>query len=127
MSRKKLSCIINCEVYPFDVMISMGETDDELKTHLLKVNIDNDDHKLKATTIAKAVLFYNNTSLIRLRHIPETPRDFGTLAHEIFHVATFIMTEVGMQLNDDTDEAFAHLIGFLTERIYKKLNKYHPV
>lgn len=122
---KKLNKIINLVVYPFDVMISFGQTDDELKKALdrYKLNesdIDNAMFGSNKTSQGRAVTFSNNASLIRLRHFPVTSSDYGNLAHEIFHCVTFIMETIGVKFDlNVSDEAYAYLIGYLTKEIYE--------
>jgi hypothetical protein len=71
-------------------------------------------------------MFSTNTSILRLRCLPETPEDFGRLAHEVFHIASFVLDRVGMKLKVmASDEAYAYLISYLTEEIYKKINKWY--
>ena len=47
----------------------------------------------------------------------------NTVGHEIFHLVFHIMKRAGLQLSLETEEAFAHLTGFLHEEFYKKLKK----
>lgn len=53
--------------------------------------------------------------------MPKSVTDYGTLAHEIFHAVTFILTRIGMSLTNESDEAYAYLIGYLTKEIYKHI------
>lgn len=123
--------IISMEVYPFEVMISVGQDDDQLGLELDKYS------KLKESDIqacaypsefvqGRAVLFSTGASIIRLRKLPTTSKDFGVLAHEIFHIVTFVLDRVGMSLNINTsDEVYAYLTGYLTEKIYEAMNGYY--
>jgi hypothetical protein len=126
MKRKKANFIVDLKVYPFHVMFSFTQTDDELLKCLKKYNIDTrgDSWKLEKTVRGRCVSFKDNQTLIRLRNYPKTTEDFGVLAHEIFHAVSFIMYKVGMKLKIDcSDEAYAYLIGFLTEECLTKLNE----
>lgn len=43
---------------------------------------------------------------------PRSPREYGTLAHEMLHIVRVIMDWVGMPpLNHDTEEAYCHALG----------------
>lgn len=104
----------------------MGETDKVLLKTLKKYGLENEDPtlwKFETDTVrGRACMFTGNQSLIRLRHYPKSPRCFGELAHEIFHVVEFILTKTGMKLKYGvSDEAYAYLIQFITTEIYKKL------
>lgn len=129
---KSINFIIPLQVYPFDVMVSVSQTDKQLTKSLdpYKKNLLESDYGLasypSSTTEARAVLFSNKASLIRLRKLPTEAHGFGTLAHEIFHIVTFVMDLAGMKLEVMvSDEAYAYLVGYLTENIYKELNKHY--
>ena len=49
--------------------------------------------------------------------------DKGTLAHEIFHCVCFIMEKVGICLCHESDEAYAYLIGFITNKVNDALKE----
>ena len=49
--------------------------------------------------------------------------DQGVIAHEIFHTALNIMYWAGMQLNSETEEAFAYEVQHLTNSFYNQINK----
>ena len=53
---------------------------------------------------------------------PFTAYHMGCLAHEIFHCAEFILSKVGIKLSNKSDEAYAYLIGYITENIFNHLN-----
>ena len=50
------------------------------------------------------------------------PGDKGTLAHEIFHIACYITEKVGISLCHESDEAYAYLIGYITNKVNEVLN-----
>lgn len=129
-NKKNINFIIPLILYPFDVMISIGQDDNELEKVLNKIsNLTEDDiYACKYPSIfvkGRAVMFTTNASIIRLKKLPETSEEYGILAHEIFHIVTFIMNRVGMKLKLlVSDEAYAYLIGYLTTEIYKQINNY---
>ena len=51
-----------------------------------------------------------------------TTEDKGVIAHEIFHTALNIMYWTGMELNSETEEAFAYEVQFLTNSFYNQVN-----
>lgn len=126
MKSKKLNFIVPLIVYPFDVMVSFGESNEEIDKHLKKYGLTSDDVSLATytskTVQGRTVMFASNQTLIRLNQIPKTDIEFGNLAHEIFHAVSYIMHRIGMPLKiKKSDEAYAYLISYLTEEIYKKL------
>lgn len=126
MKSNKLNFIIPLVVYPFDIMVSFGETNEEIGKRLSKYGLTPDDIQLASFTSetieGRSVMFSSNQSLIRLRYLPKKPKHFGYLQHEIFHCVSFILWRIGMPLEiEKSDEAYAYLIGYVTDEIYKKL------
>lgn len=127
MKKKQINFIVPLVVYPFDVMVSIGESDNKLGKRLKKCGIKDDGTmwrwKNNHTTQGRSCLFDTNQGLIRLRKKPKSTIEFGQLQHEIFHYVTFILERIGMELVVmKSDEAYAYLIGYLTTEIYKKIN-----
>lgn len=59
----------------------------------------------------------SNLSIIRIKVKDKIPH--SVIAHEVFHITTFIMERIGMELIVmKSDEAYAYLIGYLTDKIY---------
>lgn len=122
MKNKKLNFIIPLVVYPFDVMVSLGQTDEELKVSMAKYNVDWSD-KMKCTGKGLFYMTKENQSLIRQWNYPTTPEDYGSVQHEIFHCVTHILDRIGMKLVlYKSDEAYSYMVGFLTTEIYKRIN-----
>lgn len=58
-----------------------------------------------------------NTFFIWMPEKPKTAQEAGTLAHEIFHATCAMLENMGMALSDDSEEAYAYTIGFITEKL----------
>ncbi|HYV53749.1 MAG TPA: hypothetical protein VE933_04155 [Chitinophagaceae bacterium] len=119
--------IINLVIYPFDVMVSIAETDLELGKKLENhgVDIKNETGWLfvSDTNNARTVVFSGNQTLIRLKYIPVTPEQKGELAHEIAHAVFFFCERIGLQLVPMTScEAYTYMIQYLTKEIYKTID-----
>lgn len=56
------------------------------------------------------VLHGNKPPVVWLRAMPRSPRQIGTVAHEVLHIVRFMFEWVGMHLNDDTQEAYCHAL-----------------
>ena len=114
--------IISLDVYPFDIMVSVGEESAVLFKKLIKAGVSDKEVLLaeyENIGDARYCLFEDGQSLIRIKSVPKTPKEYGHLQHEIFHCASAILWRIGMKLKIKTsDEAYAYLIQFLTERIY---------
>ena len=124
VKHESLNFIVPLVVYPFDVLVSLGQTDEELKNVIAKYGVEWSDNM----KIVGQGLFYmnpENQSIIRLKNVPVSCIDFGFLHHEIFHATTFILDRMGMKLALlKSDEAYAYLNQFLVVEIYKKLPWY---
>lgn len=120
---KSLNFIIPYVIYPFDVMVSIGEANEVLRKKLLKhgANIKDIDLEHTDTHRGRCIMFPGHQTLIRLYHIPKTAQHYGYLQHEIFHAVEFLMDRIGMPLTRKTDEAYAYLIDYLTNQIYSRL------
>jgi len=122
-----MNFIVPLVVYPFDVLVTFGQTNEQVEKLLKSKGITADDDielaMLRESTVrGRACMFSNNASLIRLTKIPVIPADFAHLQHEIFHVVHFIMDRVGMKyVTEISDEAYAYLIQHLTKEIYMKI------
>lgn len=122
---KSLNFIIPLVIYPFDVMVSVGESEDQLEKTLDKY-LDAKKEIVwrwhNETAVGRFCMFSSNQGLIRLRKLPATPEDYGNLQHEIFHYVTHILDRIGMKLVlMKSDEAYSYMIGYLTKEIYKRL------
>lgn len=120
--------IIPLVIYPFDVMVSIAQSDDDLKKEILKYKgteeVKNNFDMCKwnsPTNRGKTVCMGGKQTIIRLRYYPRTPEYKGVLSHEVFHAAHFIMENLEMPLCNKNDEAYAYLIDYITKEIYKKI------
>lgn len=117
---KSKNFIIPLVVYPFDVMVSIGETDEQLKKVFKKYDIPVLDYFEHRVTKGRCSFLVGNQSLLRFRTYQDA--DHETIAHEIFHAVSNIMCFINMPLkNGDNDEAWAYLIGYITQEFYKYL------
>lgn len=121
---KNINFIIPLQVYPFDVMVSINQTNDEVEKSLEEVGFDYADANVRCdsdTRKGKTIMFKTNQTIIRMFSFDEDPVHYGFLAHEIFHAVEFVMERIGMKLCIKSDEAYAYLVQYLTTQIYTKL------
>ncbi len=121
---KSLNFIVPLVIYPFDIMISISESDEVLFAKLKKHGVDISDtnlHVYSDTQRGRCIMFKGNQTLIRMYELRDTPDWYGHLSHEIFHAVEFLMERIGMKLTSDSDEAYAYCIDYLTKEIYKRL------
>lgn len=131
---KGSSFIIPLVVYPFDIMVSIAQEDedfhafivDHLPPECLK-DLEDDPGILTMgyTTNGRTLnLETGFQTIMRFKDYPAGPRGHAIVAHEIFHACTFILWRVGMNLEVmKTDEAYAYLIDYVTGEFYKQVMK----
>lgn len=135
MRNKKhgISFIIDLVVYPFDILVSIEQSDKDFMRDIRK-NIppnclkefekDSSILNLRETTNGRTISLESGETIIRLKKWPITPRDSGIVAHEILHAVTFILWRMGIHFEiEKTDEVYAYLIGYITQKFYEKLQK----
>ena len=107
------------DTFDIDVIVLITE-DVEFATKFVKDNLDS------TVTIkdfdARAVSFPTDSGKSPIIWMANTD-DQGVIAHEIFHTALNIMYWAGMQLNSETEEAFAYEVQHLTNSFYNQINK----
>lgn len=117
-----MNFIIPYHIYPFDLMVSIGETDAELKKALKEYGTEwLDDYSYEDKVEGRFVMNKKHQSLLRVPRKPTNPQDKGVLAHEIFHAVEFVLDRIGLPHTLETGEAYAYLIDYITTEIYKKL------
>ncbi len=119
-NNKSQNFIIPLVVYPFGVMVSIRESNKELEERFKTFDVAYKDYFKQDFKAGKCTLFDSGQTVIRFIGYP----DSGLIAHEVFHCVTCLLDHIGMPFNiDHNDEAHAYLIGYLTNEIYKNLDK----
>lgn len=131
-NKKGIWFIVKGTVYPFDVLFSFGQSDEDLVDMLcdngIKTN-DLDEHGLKFTYdktcgIGRTCMLESGQVIVRMPVIPSLSIDRGILAHEIFHAAEFVLHRVGIKHDvHKSGEAYAYLIGHLTQECYYQIGQ----
>ena len=123
--KKGKSFIVPLIVYPFDVVMSFSQTDKQVNNLLQGQELEEEEIQamyLSDTTQGRSMIFSTNLCMIRMRDYPDSPLQKGFLAHEIFHIVSFLFWRIKLPLHaKNTGEAYAFLTGYLTEEIYKRL------
>jgi hypothetical protein len=55
----------------------------------------------------------------------EAKLTYGTIIHEIFHAASFLLYDRGLNLSPDSNEAFAYLINWLSDMVFQFIEDNH--
>jgi hypothetical protein len=108
-------------------MFSIGESDDTIKIILLEyAKMERIEQLMESIELKNSFglvvrLWEGGSFLIRLSHNKNKAKFKATVSHEIFHMAHSLLSGVGMKLSDDSEEAYAYLIGYVTEQFYNNL------
>ncbi len=116
--------IVDCQIYPFDILVCFGQDKKLLFKELSKKLPKSDIDILKTIkfNVGKSIMFPAGQTLLWLQEKPTSIYGLATLNHEIFHCVCFILERAGIVYSHSSEEAFAYLIGYLTKQIYKELN-----
>ena len=117
--------IVDLKLFPFEVLFSLGETNDKVFKALKKYNIPLDEeHTEKINdSFGKnwAMIFPTGQTIIRLAKVPVEPFDLGVLAHEIFHATCYILDRMGVGFSEESNEVFAYIIQYLTQEALSEI------
>lgn len=108
--------IVENDIYPFDIMVSVDEEQEVLAKRLIDTGQDeefvNEIIKLPKNTLARSGIFESNCLLLILKVNGKNRYDLmSIIAHEVFHLTTLIMDRIGMKFQIGvSDEAYAYLI-----------------
>ncbi len=104
----------------FDIDVKVLVTEDiAFATKYVRENLDST--VTSADFDARAVSFPTIDGKPPIIWMAST-EDQGVIAHEIFHTALNIMYWTGMELNSETEEAFAYEVQHLTNSFYNQIN-----
>lgn len=123
---KNIFKVIKGTVYPFDVLVSINQTDDEFYSevaHLANDDLEKVFLNLPESVLGRSYMTENNISIIRFINIDANEIPHGIIAHEAFHITTFILNKIGVKFSFKTDEFYAYLLNYLVDKIYLIIKK----
>lgn len=126
--RKSYNGIIKLTIYPFDVMLSVNQTDKQFVKSLGKYKMPNfEDDILHLESLGdnrqgRTILLDKSVFIVRLNYWPENEKGIALLVHELFHVTSMLLDHIGMELSIGTScEAYAYLLQYLTQYVLENL------
>lgn len=124
---KAKTFIVDIAVYDRQVLVSVGQTREQLnrtiQKYFPKQRIKGVKyHLLKNEDAWHAPLQYGN-GLIILSQYDFNVDTVSTVVHEAVHIASKMLHYVGVALSEDSEETFAYTIDYLTREILTQLNK----
>lgn len=123
--------VIDIPLYNRDLLVVFGDTEYlakqvseacDIPLHEVYPIIDDIDGR------SDGRYYFNveqGSRFVWMPRVPKNPQEYATLAHEIFHAVFGIMDEIGVSPSEDSEEAYAYLIGYLTKEIYASFNDSH--
>ncbi|MGF6428207.1 hypothetical protein [Bradyrhizobium elkanii] len=122
--------LLKGETYPYDTLVCLGVTREQIIEYIEK----HFDYKLSEADLTNLTMkgvgrtgqLENNSFILWLKHFPVLPNDFGALAHETFHVADLMLRFSGLSLSNESDEAWAYHVDWLTRCIYEAFDLCSP-
>lgn len=127
-----MNIVIPIDLYRRDLMLHFGSISDlqkELTVYLSPLQVARTIEEMDAPHDPSDVTGYTmimdtGEVILWMPDVPHSHRQYATLAHEIFHAATMILQKAGVQLTENSEEAAAYLIGYITEKTLDALNPY---
>ncbi len=104
---------VTTPLYDIPIFVFISDDPKETIKELLGIDDTHMDEVLEAT------VFENPEG--ELNVVVKKDINIGTLAHESFHCTVAVLRIAGMELNHETEEAFAYLNGWIVEQLHKKL------
>ena len=118
---KNIFKVIKGTVYPFDVLVSINQTDDEFYSeigHLSNDDLESAFLNLNETVLERSYITKNNVSIIRFMNLDKENLSNGLISHEALHITSYILKTVGIDFSFKTEEAYAYLLQYIVDNIY---------
>lgn len=120
--------VVEIPLYNIDIFVSVGQKDQEFNKSIIKIwDLPADAIDLIATAFwnesvnGRFTFINNGPCVLRLRHSPSTPKQKGSLTHEVIHAVCRILRSRGVELCEASEEAFTYLGGYITKEIYSRI------
>lgn len=122
MKLKKQTFTVDHGTYPFDIIVYIAYTAEEVIAHMNKKVELTDEEKdaLDSNGDARTAMLNGGGTVIQLRN----PLHFyPQLAHEVFHAVEFLFNRIGIPYDIESSESWAYQIQYVTGSILEKLDE----
>lgn len=112
------SFLLPAGTYDYSIWVVFSN-DKKRVLKFIKKHVDKDfenDFLKNGMVVSKS----GNCPVLWMPAAPRTPHEYGTLAHEVFHVVEEIMNWAHVWLGKDSEEAYCHLIGYFMREILSR-------
>lgn len=115
-------------LYFLDLTLIIGGTDKEVKDKIEKEYPGADlsnclDSSGYSVTLLKDGL---RKEFLWVDRFDWSIKDQSSMAHEIFHLTSHVMSFAGCKFGDDSEEAYAYYYSYMFRKIWEVLSKEHP-
>jgi hypothetical protein len=110
--------IIPIEIYGTELVVSIGQTDDEIFDECKK-RWEWDEYRdtvISAVSGQNLATFSSSPKMLIIRFKERNPKD-GLIAHESFHAVFRILNSIGLNPSYETEEAYAYLLDYIVNKI----------
>lgn len=116
---KSKNFIVKWGIYPFDVMVSIGQSEEELlKVMEKKADLTDEDRKnFKLPGLGRTGMIGSGGTYLWVKKLNKTPFWMGILSHEVFHAVSFLFYKVGVSHDPENDEPWAYAHQYLMQKI----------
>lgn len=118
--------IINVDLYKHDILVFFGDKNvliKKLEKYFEYYQIDKFNRCIK-TEKGCAYMVDTGQLILYMPNIPKKLDDFVILNHEIFHCTTLILKRIGVFLSPESEEAYAYLLEYITQKVFSKTAKF---
>lgn len=110
--------ILSWELYPFDVMVSVGETTDQVLKRIRRTSYKLTDEEVEQLNMGpthkgRTVMLRGGQTILRLTRFNGDPDSVATLAHEAFHAVEFLFARIATTHRDEGEEPWAYALEWL--------------
>lgn len=118
--------IIKWNLYPFDIIVSIGWTVKKSTKELKDFWVEEEiiENLLENWPQWRTIMDLESwVTFLRLKHIPKCPKSISYLTHEVTHATQFLMERIWTPLSPDTYESYAYHTQYIVYEILKSLKK----
>lgn len=117
--------IIQLDIYDRGILFVIEPTWEKAAKHLKKYFNDCNIEKIKClaeilytdSSCCGRTIMHNGYVMVLMKEKPGNAFLMGKLVHELFHSVSYTMEDIGIEHSSETEEAYAYMIGYLTEKV----------
>ncbi len=126
MKDKPIKFKIKVKLFLSNILVFVGDSDcflQYIRHKIKKDSLYNEVEKSIDNYAGLAIEVHSGLYILYMNKKPKKAYHKSILAHEIFHITSYIMSRIDLKLSNDNEEVYAYLNGFITREFYKKINK----